>query len=49
MDRLIHCLSAALAERQQCVVKIDDDIYDLQTLKGKPLTRFTTSREGHGS
>jgi len=45
MDRLIRFLSAALAERQQRVVKLDDDIYDLQTLEGKPLARFTTNRD----
>ncbi len=45
MDRLINFLSAALAERQQRVVKLDNDIYDLQSLEGKPLARFTTNRD----
>ena len=45
MDRLIHFLSAAVADRQQRVVKVGDDTYDLQTLDGKRLARFTSNRE----
>jgi len=45
MDRLIHFLSAAVADRQQRVVKVDDTTYDLQTNDGKRLARFTTDRE----
>ncbi|MGY4349734.1 SNF2 family DNA or RNA helicase [Bradyrhizobium sp. GM7.3] len=45
MDRLIHFLSAAVADRQQRVVKVDDTTYDLQTNDGKRFTRFTTNRE----
>jgi hypothetical protein len=45
MDRLIHFLSAAVADRQQRVVKVDDTTYDLQTNDGRRLARFTIDRE----
>jgi len=41
MERLIHFLSAAMTERQQRVIKLDDDIYDLQTIEGKTTNRDT--------
>ena len=45
MDRLVHFLSAAVVDRQQRVVKVDDTTYDLQTDDGKRLARFTKNRE----
>jgi len=45
MDRLIRFLSAAVADRQQRVLKVDDTTYDLQTHEGKRLARFTSNRE----
>nr|WP_294509793.1 SNF2-related protein [uncultured Rhodopila sp.] len=45
MDRLVRFLSAAVATRQQRVVKVDNTIYELQSLDGKRLARFTTNRE----
>ena len=45
MDRLIHFLSAAVADRQQRVIKVDDTTYELQTNDGKRLARFTSNRE----
>jgi superfamily II DNA/RNA helicase len=45
MDRLIHFLSAAVADRQQRIAKVDETTYDLQTNDGKRLARFTSNRE----
>jgi hypothetical protein len=45
MDRLIHFLSAAVADRQQRVIKVDDTTYELKTNDGKRLARFTSNRE----
>jgi hypothetical protein len=45
MDRIIQFLSAAVADRQQRVVKVDDTTYDLQTNDGKRLAHFTIDRE----
>ena len=45
MDRLIHFLSAAVADRQQRVVRVDDTTYDLQTNDGRRLACFTSNRE----
>ena len=45
MERLVNFLSAALSDRQQQVVKVDDEIYDLVTVGGIRKTRFTTNRD----
>jgi superfamily II DNA or RNA helicase len=45
MDRLVRFLSAALADRQQRVVKMDEETYDLVTVDGARRMRFTLSRD----
>lgn len=45
LDRLVRFLSAAVADRQQKLVKVDDVTYDLVTAEGKRRTRFTLNRE----
>lgn len=45
LDRLVRFLSAAVAERQQKLVKIDDQTFDLVTAEGERRAHFTLSRE----
>src|SRR5690606_36441366 len=45
LDRLVRFLSAAVADRQQRLVKIDDETYDLVTADGTRRARFTLSRD----
>jgi superfamily II DNA or RNA helicase len=45
LDRLVSFLSAAVAERQQKLVKVDDYTYDLITSEGTSRARFTLSRD----
>ena len=45
LDRLVRFLSAAVADRQQKLVKVDDATYDLVTTEGSRRVRFTLSRE----
>lgn len=45
LDRLVRFLSAAVADRQQRLVKIDDETYDLVTVDGTCRARFTLSRD----
>ena len=45
LDRLVRFLSAAVADRQQKLVKVDDATYDLVTVEGTRRARFTLSRE----
>ncbi len=44
LDRIVKFLSAALLERQQKLVKIDEQTYDLIAEDGHPQVRFTLNR-----
>ena len=41
LDRLVRFMSAAVADRQQRVIKVDDDTYDIVTVDGARRARFT--------
>jgi len=45
MDRLVRFLSASTAERQQKLIKVDDETYDLVTVDGARRARFTLNRD----
>ncbi len=45
MERLIAFLGAAVADRQQRIIKADGGIYDLVTAEGTRRARFTTDRD----
>ncbi|CAL8472423.1 DEAD/DEAH box helicase [Caballeronia sp. S22] len=45
MDRLVRFLSAAVADRQQKLMKVDESTYDLVTTEGTCRTRFTLNRD----
>jgi hypothetical protein len=45
VDRLVRFVSAAVAERQQKLVKVDEDTYDLITAEGLRRGRLTTNRD----
>jgi len=45
LDRLVRFLSAAAAERQQKLIKVDDETYDLMTVDGARRARFTLNRD----
>ena len=45
LDRLVHFFAAAVADRQQKLLKIDDETYDLVTVDGVRRARFTLSRD----
>lgn len=45
LERLVRFFSAAVAERQQRLVKIDEETYDLVTSEGAGLSRFTLNRD----
>jgi hypothetical protein len=45
LDRLVRFLSAAVADRQQRLVKIDNETYDLVTIDGSSQQRFTLNRD----
>ncbi|WP_428565598.1 MAG: SNF2-related protein [Solidesulfovibrio sp. DCME] len=45
LGRLVHFLSAAVADRQQRMVKVDDETYDLVAAEGAPRIRFTLNRD----
>lgn len=45
LDRLVRFLSAAVLDRKQQLVKVDDATYDLVTVDGTRLVRFTLNRE----
>ena len=45
LDRLVRFLSAAVVDRQQKLVKVDDATCDLVTAEGTCHARFTLSRE----
>ena len=45
LQRLVHFMSAAVADRQQKLVQIDDETYDLVTMEGTRRAHFTLNRE----
>ena len=45
MERLVNFLSVALSDRQQRIVKVDGETYDLVTVDGVQKTRFTLNRD----
>lgn len=45
LQRLVHFMSAAVADRQQKLIQIDDETYDLVTNEGTRRARFTLNRE----
>lgn len=45
LQRLVHFMSAAVADRQQKLIQIDDETYDLVTMEGTRRARFTLNRE----
>lgn len=45
LDRLVQFMTAAVADRQQRLVKVDDEAYDLVTFDGVRKARFTLNRE----
>ncbi|WP_019582664.1 DEAD/DEAH box helicase [Pseudomonas mandelii] len=45
LDRLVRFMSAAVADRQQRLVKVDDESYDLVTINGACRVQFTLSRD----
>ena len=45
LDRLVRFMSAAVADRQQRLVKVDDETYDLVNVDGASRARFTLNRE----
>lgn len=45
LQRLVHFMSAAVADRQQKLIQIDDETYDLVTMEGTRPARFTLNRE----
>ncbi len=45
LERLVRFLSAAVADRQQKLIKVDDETYDLMTVDGARRVRFTLNRD----
>jgi superfamily II DNA or RNA helicase len=45
LGRLVRFMSAAVSDRQQRLVKVDDETYDLITIDGGRRARFTLSRD----
>lgn len=45
LQRLVHFMSVAVADRQQKLIQIDSETYDLVTLEGTRRARFTLNRE----
>ena len=45
LDRLVRFLSGALADRQQRMVKVGEETYDLVTVDGVRRARFTLNRD----
>lgn len=42
---IVRFMSAAVEDRQQKLIKIDDETYDLVTVDGSRRARFTLNRE----
>lgn len=45
LDRLVRFFAAAVADSQQKLIKVDNDIYDLVSVDGTRRARFTLSRD----
>src|SRR5690606_22869796 len=45
LDRLVQFLSAAVADRQQKLLKVNDEAYDLVTVDGARRARFALNRD----
>lgn len=45
LNRLVRFLSAAVVDRQQRLIKIDEETFDLSTLDGANQARFTLNRD----
>jgi superfamily II DNA or RNA helicase len=45
LERLVRFFSAAVEDRQQKLIKLDDTTYDLVTIEGTRRARFTLNRE----
>ena len=45
LDRLVQFMSAAVVDRQQRLVKVNDETYDLVTVDGARRARFTLNRD----
>ena len=45
MDRLLRFFTAAVADRQQKLSRVDDSTYDLVTSEGTRRARFTLNRQ----
>ncbi len=45
LDRLVRFMSAAATERQQKLIKVDDETYELVTVDGACRARFTLNRD----
>lgn len=45
LQRLVHFMSVAVADRQQKLIQIDGETYDLVTMEGTRRARFTLNRE----
>ena len=45
LDRLVRFMSAAVTDRQQRLVKVDEETYDLVTVDGASRARFTLNRD----
>lgn len=45
LQRLVHFLSAAVEDRQRRLVKLDDQTYELVTVDGAVIARFTLDRD----
>ncbi|AET95558.1 helicase (plasmid) [Burkholderia sp. SFA1] len=45
LNRLVRFLSAAVADRREKLIKVDDETYDLVTIDGARRARFTLNRD----
>ena len=45
LDRLVRFLAAAIVDRRQKLIKVDDETYDLVSVDGTLRTRFTLNRD----
>ena len=45
MERLVQFMLAAVSERQQSLIKVDEETYDLITVDGARHTQFTLNRD----
>ena len=45
LDRLVHFFAAAVSDREQRLIKVDDETYDFLTADGSRRARFTLRRD----